>query len=217
MNELRVALTLDAEHPDRPAPAGIAEAILEVLQRLDVPATFFIQGRWAEAYPETARAIAAGGHLVGSHSHYHARMHLLSEAGLATDIKAAEDVITSVVGVDPRPWFRCPFGAGSDDPRVIAALTAAGYRNVGWHVAADDWEPRTAAEVEASVIDGVLAHGDGAVVLLHTWPDRTLGGLAGAIARLRDAGATFVRADQLDTLPTLPYWMVAGGEAASTA
>jgi peptidoglycan/xylan/chitin deacetylase (PgdA/CDA1 family) len=217
VSELRVALTLDAEHPDRPAPAGIAEAIIEVLGRLDVRATFFVQGRWAEAYPETARSIATGGHLVGSHSHYHARMHLLSDAGLATDIRAVEEVITEVVGVDPRPWFRCPFGAGSDDPRVIEALTAAGYRNVGWHVAAEDWEPRSAAEVETSIVDGVIAHGDGAVVLLHTWPDRTLGGLTGAIAKLRDVGATFVTVDQLPDLPTLPSWLMAAPEVSGRA
>ena len=27
--------------------------------------------------------------------------------------------------LDPRPWFRCPFGAGHDDPRVLARLEAA--------------------------------------------------------------------------------------------
>ena len=28
--------------------------------------------------------------------------------------------------VDPRPWFRCPFGAGADDPRVLAAVMRLG-------------------------------------------------------------------------------------------
>ena len=55
----RVALTFDAEHPDRPAPPGVAEQLLELLDRLGVPATFFVQGRWAEAFPVAARRIVA--------------------------------------------------------------------------------------------------------------------------------------------------------------
>ena len=207
MSELRVALTFDAEHPDRPAPSGVAERVIAAVADLELSATFFVQGRWAEAYPDTAGQIAASGHLVGSHSHYHARMHLLSDAGLAADIRAAEDVIRELMGVDPRPWFRCPFGAASDDPRVIDALAEAGYRNVGWHVKADDWEPRSVVDVEEDVAGGALRHGDGAVVLLHTWPERTLGALPGIARRLRAAGATFVRIDALPDLPTLPDWL----------
>ena len=207
MSAFRVALTFDAEHPDRPAPPGVTEALIDRLAALDVAATFFVQGRWAEAYPETARTITAASFMVGSHSHYHARMPLLSDDGLAEDIRVAETTIREILGVDPRPWFRCPFGIGSNDERVIRALAAAGYRNVGWHVAADDWEPRPVEAVEEDVVAGSVAHGDGAVVLLHTWPERTLAALPGIVGRLRDAGATFVRADALPDLPTLPFWM----------
>ena len=87
MSELRVALTLDAEHPDRPwCPPGNAEGILDTLRERHVTATFFVQGRWAEAYPATAKRIADDGHLVGHHSHYHARMPLLLGGGFADDI-----------------------------------------------------------------------------------------------------------------------------------
>jgi len=93
----RVALTFDAEHPDRPSAAGVQERLLEQLSRDGVRATFFIQGRWAEAYPETARLIAEGGHLIGNHSHYHARMPLLSARGLRSDISAAEAAIIETI------------------------------------------------------------------------------------------------------------------------
>ena len=202
MTSLRVALTFDAEHPDRPAELGLAGPLLEELRRVGVRATFFVQGRWAEAFPDVARAIAADGHLVGSHSHYHVRMPLLTDAGLTEDIEEAGRVVALATGVDPRPWFRCPFGAGATDARVQAAVTAAGYRHVGWHVAADDWEPsRSAQVVAADVVDGVLAHGDGAVVLLHTWPTATLGALDSIVTRLAEAGAEFCRVDELPDVP----------------
>ena len=92
--------------------------MLDALDTERVPASFFVQGRWAEAYPELARSIGERGHLIGNHSFYHARMPLLSATGLSSDVRAAERAIIATTGIDPRPWFRCPFGAGSDDPGV---------------------------------------------------------------------------------------------------
>lgn len=199
-SRFRVALTFDAEHPDRPSAPGVQERLLDLLARDAVASTFFIQGRWAEAYPATARRIAEDGHLVGNHSHYHARMPLLNARGLRADIADAEAAIIDATGVDPRPWFRCPFGAGSANERVQRIIRAAGYRHVGWHVAGIDWPvERSGRDVEDQIVAGCLAHGDGTVVLLHTWPDRTEAAIPGVVRRLRDAGAELVRIDALES------------------
>jgi peptidoglycan/xylan/chitin deacetylase (PgdA/CDA1 family) len=197
----RVALTFDAELPDRPSGPGIDVGILDTLERLGVPATFFLQGRWAEAAPEVARRIATDGHLVGSHGHYHAEMPLLTDEGLDRDLRAAAEAILAATGADPRPWFRCPFGTGVDDPRVLGAIERGGYRHVGWDVSGEDWRPdRSAADVRDEVIAGSRRHGDGAVVLLHSWPDRTLAALEGIVVGLRASGVTLVRLDALDAV-----------------
>jgi peptidoglycan/xylan/chitin deacetylase (PgdA/CDA1 family) len=202
MSRLRVALTFDAEHPDRPALPGTTETLLDRLAELDIRATFFVQGRWAGAFPATVGRIVADGHLVGSHSHYHARMPLLTDAGLAEDLADAATAIEATAGVSPRPWFRCPFGAGAEDERVLAGVAAAGYRHVGWHVSADDWEPARGADlIAADIVDGVIAHGDEAVVLLHAWSTAMLGALDPIVTRLTDAGARFVRIDELVNPP----------------
>lgn len=200
---LRVALTFDAEHPDRPlCPPGNAERILDTLRELAVRATFFVQGRWAESAPDTARRIADEGHLVGHHSHYHARMPLLGDDGLQADLADGERAVRRATGHDPRPWFRCPFGAGHDDARVLASLEALGYRNVHWDVELDDWEPwRTGPAIAADAVEGVRTRGDGAVVLLHTWPGGTGDAVAPIVRGLRDLGASFVTVDQLAALP----------------
>src|SRR6185436_5512319 len=203
MSELRVALTFDAEHPDRPwCPPGNAERILDTLRERGVTATFFVQGRWAQAYPATAKRIATDGHLVDHHSHYHARMPLLLGGGFADDITDGAKAIEAATGKHPRPWFRCPFGAGADDPRVHAELEQQGYRDVRWDVVLEDWEPlRTGEAIASDGIEGVRAHGDGAIVLLHTWPGGTGEGLPGLIDGLVDLGATFVAVDQLEAPP----------------
>ena len=196
---LRVALTFDAEHPDRPHRPGVAAGLLDVLTERRVLSTWFLQGRWVEAEPSLARRVGDDGHLVGNHSFYHVRLPLLTDAGLATDIGAAEQVIRDVVGVDPRPWFRCPFAAGADDQRVLGILAERGYRDVGADVVLDDWEPaRSGPLLLADTLRDVPAVGDGAVVLLHAWPPGTLDALPGIIDGLRALGATFVRIDELE-------------------
>jgi peptidoglycan-N-acetylglucosamine deacetylase len=197
-----VALTFDAEHPDRSScPPGAAERILDVLAGAGILATFFVQGRWAEAYPATARRIADDGHLIGNHSHHHARMPLLLDHGLHEDLDAARDAIVRATGRDSRPWFRCPFGAGADDPRVLAAIAATGYRHVGWHVEVEDWEPdRTPQAIAADAVAGIRRHGDGAVLLLHTWPGGTVEALPLVLEDLQ-VGTRFVTVDALEDVP----------------
>jgi peptidoglycan-N-acetylglucosamine deacetylase len=195
----RIALTFDAEHPDRPHAAGVSEGILDVLADRGVVATWFLQGRWVEAYPGTARRVASDGHLVGNHSFYHARLPLLTDAGIATDIEDAERVIRDVVGVDPRPWFRCPFSAGTDDDRVLGILGRLGYRDIGQDVILEDWEPdRTGPAMTADALREVPAAGDPAIVLFHAWPSGTLDALPGLIDGLRAIGGKFVRIDELE-------------------
>ena len=199
----RVALTFDAEHPDRPHRAGVTAGLLDVLAGRGVRSTWFLQGRWVEAEPELARRVADDGHLVGNHGFYHARLPLLTDEGIATDVGVGEAVIRDVTGIDPRPWFRCPFAAGADDPRVLAVLSGLGYRDVGADVVLDDWEPaRTGALLAADAIRLTPEVGDGAVVLFHAWPPGTLDGLVEIIDGLASRGATFVGIDELERFAT---------------
>jgi peptidoglycan-N-acetylglucosamine deacetylase len=195
----RVALTFDAEHPDRPHRPGATEQILDSLGDAGVRSTWFLQGRWVEAHPDLARRVAAEGHLIGNHTFYHARLPLLTDAGIATDLRAAETVIREMVGVDPRPWFRCPFAAGFDDRRVLDVIAGLGYRDIEADVVLDDWEPeRTADVLRAEGRTATEEFGDGAVVLFHAWPPGTAGAIAPLIEDLRDLGATFVGVDELE-------------------
>jgi peptidoglycan/xylan/chitin deacetylase (PgdA/CDA1 family) len=200
-----VALTFDAEHPDRPAVANGTEAVLDVLAEHRTPATFFLQGRWVEAFPEVAVRIRDGDHLIGNHSHYHARMHLFSASGFETDVRAAESVIRRRVGVDPRPWFRFPFGSGARLPELQRRLADLGYRNIHWDLEVKEWRTRaTARQVEDGVVEGVRQLGGEVVVLLHPWPTMSARALPGIIERLSAARAGFVRVDELGRLPSAP-------------
>jgi peptidoglycan/xylan/chitin deacetylase (PgdA/CDA1 family) len=194
----RIAITIDTEHPDHPAAAGNLERQLQALDERGARASFFMQGRWAAANPGPARRIADHGHLIANHSKSHAPMDMLTDQGIAASLHEAEEMIEDACGVNPRPWFRCPYGDGADDPRVLHAIERAGYRHVGWDIDTTDWEPgRNPADLIVTVLDGFHRHGDGGIVLMHSWPDVTAAVLGDLIDRLRAQGATLVGVDQL--------------------
>ncbi|HEY2802464.1 MAG TPA: polysaccharide deacetylase family protein [Actinomycetota bacterium] len=199
----RVALTFDAEHPDRKGcRPGNADRILDALRDARATATFFVQGRWAEAYPETAQRIVLEGHLVGNHSFYHARMPLLSDDGIRTDVREAERAINDILAVDPKPWFRCPFGAGSDDDRVLGILEELGYRNAHWGVVLEDWEPwRDGEAIAHDALRQISSSDEPPVVLLHTWPDGTADAVPRILEGLATAGTEPVRIDRVERVP----------------
>ncbi len=203
MGEFRVALTFDAEHPSEPhgSPDG-PERILRELVSAGIQAAFFVQGRWATAYPALARSMAAEGHLIGNHSHHHARFSLLSAEGARADIRLAEEAIVEVTGTDPRPWFRFPFGDGAEDDALADATGLLGYRSVGWSVDPRDWDASVGVErLVENIVAGAVGHGDGCVVLLHTWPAATSDAVRSAVRRLRAEGARFVSIGELPAVP----------------
>jgi len=192
---MRVALTFDTEFPGRPTVAGVEDRLLASLAAADIRATFFLQGRWVRANPDQARRIADAGHLVANHSNFHAPMDGLDDELLRRDVRKAEETIREIVGVDPKPWFRCPFGAGMEEERVLGALAEVGYRPVGWDVDPEDWnEAHDAEDVARFVLDGVRARKEDTIVLLHGWPAAT----AEALPRILDGlGDEFVTVDAL--------------------
>ena len=170
----RVALTVDTEHPDRPARPGNVERILDTLAATRTRGTFFVQGRWAQAYPGLARRIAAEGHLIGSHGRGHVSLRLLSPDGIRASVQDAEEAIRATTGVDPRPWFRSPHDDVTGEEPITILLEELGYRQVGWTVNPTDWDPsRSPADVTRDVTEACATEGDGAIVLLHSWPDST--------------------------------------------
>jgi hypothetical protein len=52
--------------------------------------------------------------------------------------------------------------------------------------------------MEDAAVASTLAHGDGAILLFHTWPSYTHEKITRIVSRLREEGATFVTVDQLE-------------------
>ena len=120
-----IAVTLD----DGPDPA-ITPAVLAILKRYGVRATFFCIGERVQRHPELARALIADGHTVENHSQRHLhRFSLLGPAGLRREIECAQDAIGEVTG-EPPLFFRAP--AGLRNPFLDPVLQRLGLRLASW-------------------------------------------------------------------------------------
>jgi len=196
---MRIALTFDTEPAQGGHDPGNAGRILDALARRGIRATFFVQGEWVEEHPDLAARLGAEGHRVGNHTYSHALPGVVSTEQLHDEIARAEGVIERATGQSPRPYFRCPQNSGAFDDEVLARIRDVGYRQTGWTFDSLDWQEGFAAQdVTESVLRGAQTHGDGVVVLLHTWPDATAGAIPGMLDELTDRGAEFVTLDELD-------------------
>ena len=110
----RVALTFDAEHPDRPHRAGVTAAIIELLAERHVPTTWFLQGRWVEAFPDLARQVVADGEgiTVLAEINVTGAVDNAQAKAIARRIATSPLVKTALFGHDAN-WGRVLMAAGS--------------------------------------------------------------------------------------------------------
>ncbi len=152
-----VALTID----DGPDP-DVTPAVLDLLDRLDLRATFFCTGLRVLDHPAIARDVVARGHAIENHSHRHRHDFSLSgPRALDREIGAAQRAIADTVGIAPR-FFRAP--AGLRNVFLQGALDRHDLTLASWTRRGFDTVRRDVDGIVARLTDG-LAAGD--VLLLH--------------------------------------------------
>jgi peptidoglycan/xylan/chitin deacetylase (PgdA/CDA1 family) len=81
--------------------------VLELLDRFEIPATFFVPGHSADTWPHLVREIAARGHELGNHGYLHEVPSALDTAAERAVIRRGNEAIERAAGVRPR-GFRSP-------------------------------------------------------------------------------------------------------------
>lgn len=187
-----VALTFDAGSGAQGLPS-----ILDTLARENVPATFFLTGRWVATYPDLAHRIAAvPGHSIGNHSMDHPDLTHLSDAEIRAQLADAEAWIQATTGRDTHPLFRFPYGAS--DRRTLGVVNSMGFGSIRWTVDTLGWKGASGGQSVDSVYARALAAGQpGEIVLMHVGaaPDGSTldaDGLPRVIAELKRRGYGFV-------------------------
>ena len=105
--------------------------LIDILQKYNVPATFFVVGAWVDKYPESVKALHDAGHQIQNHSNTHPNMPQLSPEQMKNEIESCNQKIESVTGITPT-LFRPPYG--DYDNTTIETLDALKMYTIQWDV-----------------------------------------------------------------------------------
>lgn len=130
-----VYLTFD----DGPIPE-VTPAILDVLVRYDIKATFFVVGDNVQKYPYIFARLLSEGHRVGNHTMHHVKGTKFALSDYLQDIAACQQVIPPLPIVERQGGellFRPPYGKMTF--RQKRAIRALGYEIILWDVLTHDY------------------------------------------------------------------------------
>jgi peptidoglycan-N-acetylglucosamine deacetylase len=185
--EKTVALTFDDGPDEIQTPR-----ILEILDKHQVKATFFIIGSKAENQESLLRQVVAAGHAIGNHSYSHAFFFdLFGRRKMEQDLQKTEDLILKVTGRKPE-LFRPPYGVTT--PVLAKVVKKMGYRVIGWSVRSLDTVLKDKEKLTERVVERLHP---GAVILMHD--DREITGMVldDIIVKIKEDGYRIVELEKL--------------------
>ncbi|QWC23935.1 polysaccharide deacetylase family protein [Bacillus haikouensis] len=154
-HERTIALTFD----DGPHPLHTS-ALLEILKRHGVKATFFVVGENAEQNPGLIKRMVDEGHSLGVHHYRHISSWFLTPWGLKKQLERTNEVLKRITG-EGTYLYRPPWG----HLNFSSLMFANRYRIIIWSHIFKDWKVKECKEH----LSRRLNHSDseGAVFVLH--------------------------------------------------
>ncbi|HHV24570.1 MAG: polysaccharide deacetylase family protein [Methanosarcina sp.] len=102
--------------------------LLDLLDKYDTKATFFVLGKLAEKYPELIKEISKSNHEIGSHSYSHKTLHELGINNFEYEIEKTNGILKSITGKSPL-GFRAPtFSIDNTNKWALEILAKHGYK-----------------------------------------------------------------------------------------
>ncbi|MFK4544747.1 cellulose synthase/poly-beta-1,6-N-acetylglucosamine synthase-like glycosyltransferase/peptidoglycan/xylan/chitin deacetylase (PgdA/CDA1 family) [Streptomyces tendae] len=195
-----IVLTFD----DGPDPTWTPQ-VLEILEKYDVPGTFFLVGSMVSRHPGIVRDMVEQGNEVGVHTFTHVDLSYQSQARVTREIEQTQLALAGAAGITTT-LFRAPYSSQTDaidnySWPVYESLGEDGYTSVFIDTDSDDWKrPGVSKIVEWATPED----GEGASVLFHDAGgerSQTIEALPKYIEKMQAKGYTFttvsgVMADQ---------------------
>ena len=172
----RIALTFDD------GPDDLTERYLDLLDKLAVPATFFLSGNNADARPDLVREYLRRGHQVANHGYDHTSFVKLDRRALLDQMERTERAIGGQV--TGRPWVRPPHG--QLDLGSMATLLSSGFTIALWSLDACDYTDHDPASIVERCAPAKVRAGD--VLLFHEGQQWTLDALTHVVTGIHAAG-----------------------------
>jgi len=187
-----IALTFDD------GPSESTPALLRILERHQVPATFFMCGQNVERLPAVAQSVAGAGHEIGNHTDSHPRLDFCSRDFIYGELAVAQQKILHHTGMKPK-LFRAPYGVRWFGLKSVQQRL--GLLGVMWGIIGNDW--KWPASRVAQLLLGRARQGD--IFCLHdgrtTVPSPEIGATLEAVEAiipvLKERGLRFETVSQI--------------------
>lgn len=200
LQDHEVVLTFD----DGPLPRQ-SNAVLEILAKECVKATFFVVGRMAKGYPEGVRKLRAAGHTIGTHSQNHPlSFNRMSVEQVQQEVDEGIESVAAALGDRSAvaPFFRIPGLLRAE--AVEGYLASQGIQAWSADFPADDWRHISPEAVYGLAMSRLQAKGRG-ILLLHDIQARTVAALPNILHELKARGYRIVHVVPASkTLPKTP-------------
>lgn len=142
--------------------SSLTGKILDVLNKYDAKASFFLIGQKALKYPDLVRAIQSAGHTIGNHTYSHPDAWHITREGLISELEKTTRILEDLVQ-QPVRWMRPPYGRFTQNMRDWCRLE--GQRLTMWDVMPGDYLPRV---TESRIRSHVVRYArQGSIVVLH--------------------------------------------------
>ena len=159
--------------------------VLDTLKKYNVPATFFVVGKNAEAYPDLIKRMDAEGHAIGNHSYSHDYGYMYAgDPQFDAEMNACKNAINNILGRNyGNMLYRFPGGSFEVYKQYyIWNIESEGYEYVDWNALTGDSEQQSPDKE----------------YIMNTLKESTNNGTKeDIVVLLHDAGAKTITADTL--------------------
>lgn len=148
-----VALTFD----DGPDPQWTPR-LVDILNRYQARATFFMIGKNAKKYPNIVSSVAEAGHEICNHTWDHSSFPLISRRERRRQILSCAEALVPY----GQKLFRPPWG--HQNFLTLLHVTLLGYKVITWNLHAFDWLEKDPAWMTSHLEKSIKP---GSIILLH--------------------------------------------------
>jgi len=165
--------------------------LLDLLNELNVRATFFLVGKEVLRYPDIIERMTKEGHSIGNHGFRHWNLPRLSREQIFLEWISCSECISNITG-QPVRFCRPPGGNYSAD--VLLSAKEAGLQTILWSVNSYDSGEADPEKIMSNVINRMRP---GSIILFHDGFEATMKALPVIVSKAREKGMFFVTIDQM--------------------
>ena len=177
-----IAITFDD------GPSAWSKELVDLLEELDIVATFFVLGGNVERYPNELKYIASHGHEIGNHSYNHPDFKKLTLDQALLEIEKTQQIVYETIHKYPR-LFRFPYGSVHQE-----VLHRISLRSILWTADSLDWQCYDSQWIIEQMKKQVKEQG---IMLFHDFKYCNQKAIIQLVKDLKAEGYTFVTVSEL--------------------